>query len=664
MNFIVENYFWISIVFSSAIILGIVLLVIKRVSKKDDNDIEKPLPERKIKEKISFIDLVDELADLLSQFNFKHKEVETSINVLKIIKESQSSPLLVVVLGEFSSGKSTFINALLKEQLLAMKVRPTTATITQLQYSEKLEMHVHYLDGKVEKNDLSDLNTFTVENYVKEDNVLNEVYYVRLQLGNKFLEKIDIADTPGFNSSIERHTEITSEFIAHADVVFWLFDANQMLKGTEVKILEKYCKNFKPVAIINKADTLGLNDNRAVMEELDGSIEKISDFVEKIFPVSAKMALNSQDGEYEQSGMQNIVDYFHSEIIPNGGKTKERMAHIKFAQVAYNIDIVRKEIEKKLEKPKKIINEFKKKEFMLDEGIRKYTKSIDNWNDDIDSDKDSMYLVENLQRYFLVDKILSDVNNMGKSHIRSYSKLLKDNKKIDKWLDSLEEDRIELDEMYDDLAKRVNEYDDKFGKNIVDSISRFFTGSDFTDEKMKINSLVDDYDNWLEEFNKDVDGYNSFLNKTNEKWDELSDDVLEFLNQTVQQKMKSQKDGLQKLENELVDAEKHIKKIEKEFNVLNYDLRILNNNVLHIFMDFEKQILNTGEKKQATILNDFDSLIGHFKSISTSNLDLDWKKLYSRSKIQYLINIKRAGFTKTYSQSTEQSRENRTVNKV
>jgi GTPase Era involved in 16S rRNA processing len=664
MNFIVENYFWISIAFSSVIVLGIVLLVIRRISKKDDNDIEKPLPERKIKEKISFIDLVDELADLLSQFNFKHKELESSINVLKIIKESPNSPLLVVVLGEFSSGKSTFINALLKEQLLAMKIRPTTATITQLQYGKKPEMHVHYLDGKVEKKDLGDLNIFTVENYIKDNNILNEVYYVQLQLENNFLAKIDIADTPGFNSSIERHTEITSEFIAHADVVFWLFDANQMLKGTEVNILEKYCKNFKPIAIINKADTLGLNDNNTVMEELNGSIEKISDFIEKVFPVSAKMALNSQNGEYEQSGMQDIVDYFHSDIIPNGAKTKERMAHIKFAQVAYTLDLVRKEIEKKLEQPKKIINYVREKESRVHEGIRKYEKSIDNWNEDLKSDKDNMYPVENLQRYFLVDKVPSDVTNMSKSLIRSHSKLSEDNKRIDKWSDSKEQDRIKVDEMYDDLTKRVNEYNDKLGKQIVDSISVFFTGSDFTDEKTKINTLVDDYDNLSEEFNSDVNAYNSFLNKTNEKWDELNNDVLEFLNKTVLQEMNSQKDGLQKIEAELFGVEKQIKKNEKEFNILNYDLRILDNNVVHVFMDFERQFLNTGDKKQATILNGFDSLIGHFKSISTSNSDLDWKKLYSRSKIQDLINIKRAVITKTYSQSKVQSRENRKVNKI
>jgi len=124
MNFIVENYYIFSIVSFTIIILLIVLLVVNRLLKRRDRVIEKPLPERKVKEKIVFIDLVDELIDLLPQFHNKNKELESCINVLKIIKESQSSPLLVVVLGEFSSGKSTFINALLKEQLLAMKIRP------------------------------------------------------------------------------------------------------------------------------------------------------------------------------------------------------------------------------------------------------------------------------------------------------------------------------------------------------------------------------------------------------------------------------------------------------------------------------------------------------------------------------------------------------------
>ena len=44
---------------------------------------------------------------------------------------------LLVVVGEFNSGKSTFINALLSEDLLEEGVTPTTTKVTILRYSDK-----------------------------------------------------------------------------------------------------------------------------------------------------------------------------------------------------------------------------------------------------------------------------------------------------------------------------------------------------------------------------------------------------------------------------------------------------------------------------------------------------------------------------------------------
>ncbi|MFC1785553.1 dynamin family protein, partial [Candidatus Neomarinimicrobiota bacterium] len=473
--------------------------------------------------------LIDRLLNLLPTLNYKYKKIESAIDVLKVIKENNDSPLLVVVLGEFSSGKSTFINALLKEQRLAMKIRPSTATITQLQYGREPELYVHYNDGKVERSEMNKLNDFTVENFIKTDNLLDKIYFVRLQLDNKILENIDIADTPGFNSSIERHTEITSKFIAHADVVIWLFDANQMLKGTEIAVLEKYCRNFKPIAIINKTDSLGLQNNNEVLKELDGQINKIAGLVEKVFPVSSKNALNDKDGEYKLSGMQDIVDYFYTDIIPNGGKTKERMTKVKFAQIAVEIDAVRKEIETKLQGYQKEIDTFEKQKLKYDETVNLWNKSIGNWNEDCGPEKTWIWMVKNIKRYFMVDDIPNELKTDSNIFIKENLMLKNSIKKIEKWSDAIEKERINFNQLYEDIEVLKEKYYEKIAMPIIDNIWRFFSGEEFSLEKININKQVNLWSEWSERFNSDIDEYNKFLIRTNEKIDELNRQLNNFL---------------------------------------------------------------------------------------------------------------------------------------
>src|SRR4029453_1727132 len=64
--------------------------------------------------------------------------------------ESYDRPLLVTVMGEFSSGKSTFVNAFLGAEVAPVGVTPTTATINVLKYGRERGARVIYLDRSEE----------------------------------------------------------------------------------------------------------------------------------------------------------------------------------------------------------------------------------------------------------------------------------------------------------------------------------------------------------------------------------------------------------------------------------------------------------------------------------------------------------------------------------
>ncbi|NIP42398.1 MAG: dynamin, partial [Aliifodinibius sp.] len=99
---------------------------------------------------------------------------------------------LLVVVGEFNSGKSAVINALLGTTLLKEGVTPTTTQINILQYGEE--------------------QSRTID----EDNL------VKIKVPVEQLQDLSIVDTPGTNAVIRQHEQITAHFVPRADLVLFI----------------------------------------------------------------------------------------------------------------------------------------------------------------------------------------------------------------------------------------------------------------------------------------------------------------------------------------------------------------------------------------------------------------------------------------------------------
>src|ERR1700722_12575211 len=77
----------------------------------------------------------------------------------------------LVVVGEFNHGKSTFVNALLGQAVLATGVTPTTAAIHHLKWAEKPEATIAYASGKREPTDFERTRAFAVGGGSASDDV-------------------------------------------------------------------------------------------------------------------------------------------------------------------------------------------------------------------------------------------------------------------------------------------------------------------------------------------------------------------------------------------------------------------------------------------------------------------------------------------------------------
>ncbi|GLT63988.1 hypothetical protein SLA2020_365090 [Shorea laevis] len=196
------------------------------------------------------------------------EEVSLLVDAVSQIDE----PFLLVIVGEFNSGKSTVINALLGRRYLKEGVVPTTNEITFLRYTE--------LDSGGEQR---------CERHPDGQYMC--------YLPAPILKEMIIVDTPGTNVILQRQQRLTEEFVPRADLVLFVISADRPLTQSEVAFL-RYTQQWKKkvVFVLNKSD-LYQND-----QELEEAISFIKENARKflntehvtLYPVSARSALEAK----------------------------------------------------------------------------------------------------------------------------------------------------------------------------------------------------------------------------------------------------------------------------------------------------------------------------------------------------------------------------------
>ena len=200
---------------------------------------------------------------------------------------------LLVIVGEFNSGKSAFINALVGSRVVPEGVTPTTAQINVLQYGEQVERQIR------------------------------EPFLHVITAPAPLLREIHIVDTPGTNAIIREHEQITAQFVPRSDLVLFVTSADRPFTETERAFLEQVrAWGKKVVLVINKVDIL---EGDRQVEEVRGFVAEnaraLLGFSPEIFPVSAKLALRAKQGEpsaWAASGFEALERYIETSLDAPG----------------------------------------------------------------------------------------------------------------------------------------------------------------------------------------------------------------------------------------------------------------------------------------------------------------------------------------------------------
>lgn len=174
------------------------------------------------------------------------------------------------VVGNFSTGKSSMINAIIGKPLLSVDITPETAVPTEVYYGEN---HVYQYDKKgiIERRiDELPLRGLTVQT----------TKLVKIEYDNEFLKKIhsvNIVDLPGFDTSIELHNRAIDQYLPNSLAYLLVVSSDDpVLKESIVEFLKELKFYNMPVYVVitksRRLDDDELDECKKLLQKTVGQI--------------------------------------------------------------------------------------------------------------------------------------------------------------------------------------------------------------------------------------------------------------------------------------------------------------------------------------------------------------------------------------------------------
>lgn len=250
---------------------------------------------------------------------------EAADNLEKLKNNVAQGLFSIVLVGEFSRGKSTFLNALMHKRILPSFSGEATATVNFLRHINQapdgVAGRVYYRDGTT--NDLLSLDRNTLEKVVStkgnngDTTIAATVDHVDLYLDSAFLENgVMLVDSPGLNSMMEGHQELTERQIRQSHACIFMFSAGQPGNKSEFETLRQLRQNSNNFFfVLNKIGTINLLEGdtvESVTEELKSRYQKQfpdAQEIPKIWPIDSYDALLARDPDEDPIKYQNREEY-------------------------------------------------------------------------------------------------------------------------------------------------------------------------------------------------------------------------------------------------------------------------------------------------------------------------------------------------------------------
>lgn len=295
--------------------------------------------------------MLSEASEVINELNM------TSLceNLSKLNKKVEDDKFKIQIVGTFSNGKSTVINALLGENVLPAYALPTTAVINEVKYGDSKEAVLYFRNplpenlpnslspkalGHMKAHEMNNIpplrvNYNEIEDYVVipmgEDprEMLLESPYEKVELFwplPMLKEGVEIIDSPGLNESDTR-ARVTMDYLTKADAILFVLAADKLCAQDEMHFIENNLKEngfTEPFFVVNKYDLIQEREKERVKRFAELKLSEYS--TNPIFYISAQRGLDGQinrdDNLYEASQMGLFSDKLSEFLTKDKGKLK------------------------------------------------------------------------------------------------------------------------------------------------------------------------------------------------------------------------------------------------------------------------------------------------------------------------------------------------------
>ena len=289
------------------------------------------------------------------------KNIETELAQIKE-KSNDSAELILPLVGEFSAGKTTLINALTDCKKLETATQPTTATIYEIHFGCD-QSYAIVLTSNGERKKVDDIAS--LKNETLGDAVVVNIF----DTSKKVSASTILVDTPGLSSPNPLHRQTLVDFLPQADAILLVTDVNQQITRSLADFIKTMKLAKRPIfLVITKCDTKSESELEAVKKYISENCELS---VEQVACVSA-----STDNLNELYNLLDKIQKDKTAILKEVNKHRIQTISNTLVQ---RID----ELLKASSSDKDLDNAIRQQEYELNKLNRNIDKLVESATDDI-----------------------------------------------------------------------------------------------------------------------------------------------------------------------------------------------------------------------------------------------------------------------------------------
>lgn len=282
--------------------------------------------------------------------------IEQELKMIDARSKQENALLVLPLVGEFSSGKTTLINALTDSKKLETATKPTTATIYEVHFGCD-SCRATVLDENsqfIEVPDIADL---------KNDTLANAKVVTVFDTSNKVPSSTILVDTPGLSSPDPKHKQTLVNFLPKADGILLVTDINQQITRSLTDFIETMKLSKRPIfLVLTKSDTKAPQDIEAAKKYISDNckiplkqmavVSAATDNLSELYSLLDEVQKNKKDiinkvDSQRVKGIVNTLTEHIEELMSASSSDKELDEAIRRSQ--YELDKISRNIDRLVE---------------------------------------------------------------------------------------------------------------------------------------------------------------------------------------------------------------------------------------------------------------------------------------------------------------------------